>query len=166
VACSFKFSQTVKDIGGTELNISRVIQLGITRGCSNRIWGNVDCPNTTAGRSDVKRKASIERDTIQRAGMSIMLCAHVTLALIEESACFLTSEWRNQKPDAVLTYFELRRGFAVQHACQKIQTFKRAHASVVALNDGAGIELVDQKACEQLFEAFRALRKILHDKHI
>ena len=69
----------------------------------------------------------------------------MVLALVEERARLLTAERRDAQADAVLHDFQLFRRVAVEHARPQGQTFERAHAHVVALDDGARRELFDQQ---------------------
>jgi hypothetical protein len=90
----------------------------------------------------------------------------VILALVEEGPGLLPGERRDAEAHAVLHHLQLARLGAVEHAGGERQTFEGAHAHVVALDDRARREFLDEQPDELGLQALRALRERLHDEHV
>ena len=115
---------------------------------------------------DAQGEAAVDGEAVEGAPTRVAARGRVVLALVEERARLLASERRDAEAHAVLRDFQLARLFAVEYARLCGQPFERAHAYVVALDDGARRELFDQKLHERRLQSFRALRERLQDEHV
>src|SRR5260221_1001268 len=102
-AARLHFTQRIKYVSCTKLNVVRAIQLSVSLGGCNGIAGNIDCQHAFARGCDVQREAATERKAIQRAAMRHSACGQIVLPLIQKCSRLLPPERRHDESNAMLS---------------------------------------------------------------
>src|SRR5437899_810947 len=157
-----QLAQEVEDVGLARGHVGEAVELRVAPHARHRLRGDVDGQDLARRSGRGQAEAAVVGEGIEHTALRVAARHAVVLALVEEQAGLLPMPEVGLEAHAVLGHRDRLRHLAVQHAHLRGQPLEGAHARVVALQDPARREHLDERGGDLALQRVRRLRQRLH----